>query len=57
MSILYPFGTKNKTINFVRMKTSHFIFYGLKSNFDIFIGTKNFFNPFNYLGTHTNTNG
>jgi len=30
---------------FVRMKTSHFIFQGLKSNFNVFIGTKNLFNP------------
>jgi len=33
MSKLYPLGTKNKTKNFMRMKTSHFIFQGLKSKF------------------------
>jgi hypothetical protein len=45
MSKLYPLGTKNKIEKFVRMKTSHFIFYGLESKFTIFLRTKNLFNP------------
>ena len=48
MSKLYSLWTKNKTKNTVRMKTSHFIFEGLKLNFDIFIWMKNLFNPKKY---------
>ena len=47
MSKLYPLGTKIKQ-NFVMIKTSQFIFTGLKSKFVIFIETKNLFNTLIY---------